>query len=263
MLEFEQPNGWLAVCGSCDGLILALTGQYKLCLLNPTTRECKKLPSFNSSMVGVAPSGIYGLGYDSLTHDYKVVIFCKHFVWVYMLRINCWKMVQNSPFYWLGSKILHSEVADSGVFVNGSVHLLCLKNWDSPVSIVAFDLADEMFREVPPPCDLTGETQLEVWVLGGLLCLTNSTTDIWVMREYGVKESWTRFSIYQPRRYHIRPVLLSGDEDFLLIMNKEKLVVYNVKEKTSRDINCHGLSVNGNFDVRTFAGSLVSPKQWD
>ncbi|XWS18124.1 hypothetical protein CRYUN_Cryun32bG0015000 [Craigia yunnanensis] len=58
----------------------------------------------------------------------------------------------------------------------------------------------ENYREVPQPEYKDKRFQLNVGVLGGCLCTIANygdvRVDLWVMKEYGVKESWTRlFSV--------------------------------------------------------------------
>lgn len=70
--------------------------------------------------------------------------------------------------------------------------------------IVYFDATEEEFKEVLNPNyesmnDLVVDDLAGLAVLGGLLCVVmskrESPTDVWVMKEYGVKESWTKLFV--------------------------------------------------------------------
>ncbi|GLT39833.1 hypothetical protein SLA2020_140020 [Shorea laevis] len=66
--------------------------------------------------------------------------------------------------------------------------------------ILAFDLVIEDFCEVPQLDNFNETGGKEVATLGGRLCvMTSQNYDVWVMKDYMVKESWTKpFSISLP-----------------------------------------------------------------
>ncbi|KAK4350916.1 hypothetical protein RND71_030229 [Anisodus tanguticus] len=66
---------------------------------------------------------------------------------------------------------------------------------------MAFSVADEVFKEIMLPDDLVGEiaTNLLVMVFEGSLDVVKyereiygSSCEVWVMKSYGVLESWSR-----------------------------------------------------------------------
>ncbi|XP_059629340.1 F-box/kelch-repeat protein At3g06240-like [Cornus florida] len=150
----------------------------------------------------------------------------------------------------------------SAVFVNGSIHWLTFKCSDKSLVIAAFDVSEEKFRDILAPssfeeCNISSD----LGVLGGCLCKlvcdSDSQADLWVMKEYGVTESWTKFTISLPT-YNVEPLCLLPDREVLLEMDGDKLVAYNAKEKRLRYIMVHGMPTT--FDaVMSYVESIVSP----
>ena len=209
-------------------------------MLNPVTREIREFPR---SPYRIDPfktvSSKWGFGYDSVNDDYKVVYISYHgcglddddneiepectemFVSIYSLKSGSWRRAQNSPYD-------HSvdDEFDSGVFVDGRIHWLAGTTTDYEPAIVAFNLAEEKFYEVPSPCLIESDRILffHLAVLGGCLCLFNDGEDyVWVMTEYGVQESWTKFKINDPGPGEIRLLCWLGEEEVVLSRDDKKL----------------------------------------
>uniref|UniRef100_A0A2N9GDQ9 F-box associated beta-propeller type 3 domain-containing protein n=1 Tax=Fagus sylvatica TaxID=28930 RepID=A0A2N9GDQ9_FAGSY len=114
-----------------------------------------------------------------------------------MLSTDSWRTV--GP---LSGSIV--EIEDDFVFVNGALYYLA-RNTEGRKFILSFDVNDERFQEIMLPDDYLGEFSPhfcnfeQLAVFKGLLALVAFGTDldeedlciIWVMREYGVIESWT------------------------------------------------------------------------
>nr|XP_027122032.1 putative F-box protein At1g47790 [Coffea arabica] len=85
--------------------------------------------------------------------------------------------------------------------------------------------------------------------------------DVWMMMEYGVQESWTK---YRPNTHPDTclslPVCLLGDDDLVLHVHQSlhKLVVDSLTGETKRDMLVTGIG-NAFRDVKGFCESLVSP----
>uniref|UniRef100_A0A2N9J7Q1 F-box domain-containing protein n=1 Tax=Fagus sylvatica TaxID=28930 RepID=A0A2N9J7Q1_FAGSY len=87
--------------------------------------------------------------------------------------------------------------------LNGAIHVAATdwKNAPRPL-VLTFDLSDEVFREISVPNGMFREGDLvSTSVFQGLLSLLCYATDedtgeeccsIWVMKEYGIVESWTK-----------------------------------------------------------------------
>ncbi|XP_058202746.1 F-box/kelch-repeat protein At3g06240-like [Rhododendron vialii] len=151
-VDLPESSSEIKVLSSCEGLLLVNRYDDSNFLLNPSTRECKELPPFPFALprVRLYSANVYGVGYDSFTDDYKVVIFSYFrtlssaerdtiIVAVYSLKTNAWRRIQDSHDYVL-------QKTSGGVFVNGRLHFVCWRN-ESCV-IVAFNLSEESFREL-------------------------------------------------------------------------------------------------------------------
>ncbi|KAK9287824.1 hypothetical protein L1049_016266 [Liquidambar formosana] len=264
----KSPN---AILGSCDGLLLVAAGLADTCfLLNPSTRESIELPNSPFGAESCDNFSIYGFGYDSSIDDYKVVKICfddddeavcsKGIVSVYSLRANSWRRIEDSPF-------CHSvnDLSPPGVLLNGALHWLVWSHRGSDILgvIACLDLVDEKFRDVPPPNLDESFAQHTLGVLGGCLYMLVSTTfdcdgcdyDVFVMKEYGVRESWTKFTITVPQI--IAEPLCFPKNGEIMWKNGEQITLYNPDEDTSRDVAIHGFP--NLYEAGMHVESLVSP----
>ncbi|XVF62731.1 hypothetical protein PTKIN_Ptkin09bG0031600 [Pterospermum kingtungense] len=259
--------------GSFNGLLCVSVGPERMFLFNPAMKELKKIPNLDGNIFHpwfshISRPCIYGFGYDHSLDDYKVVnIVNEAFVYVYSLKTDTWrKAAQNFPY--------KSFNSDHGIPLNGAVHWVFGRGKNSVESssrvIVAFDFAEGKLREVPLPSD-AADSFNTVGVFGGCLCwLTCGTStgttavkqyDFWVMSEYGIKESWTKVVINIPFLC-LRPLsFLKNDEALLEIDGK--LVLYNPKEGTHRELVIHGIHGRKKLEIQTYVESLVSPTLWD
>lgn len=160
------------------------------------------------------------------------------------------------------------------MFLNGSVHWLAQSKVDESQVIAALDLCTEEFKQMPWPstsCSTRNRGSLasskQLVVLGGCLAMVVEQsspqmdiwmTDIWLMKDYGVGESWTKFrAVTQKDGYCYKPICLLGEEDVVLD-NGQKFVVHNLRDGTTRDMLV--LDIRGTSrDVGCFLESLVSP----
>ncbi|KAL7243276.1 hypothetical protein ACSBR1_015643 [Camellia fascicularis] len=178
-----------------------------------------------------------GFGYDSSNDDYKVVRISHHdqdancadnMVSVYTLRTNLWRRIEDSPY----EHTLHEP---------GALHWLARKGVGSNKSIViiSFDLVDENFRDMPSPDSVDNFILVEeLGVLGGCLCVLvpryGVYNDVWVMKEYGVRDSWIKFTINYNNFHFWKPLCLSTTGEVLLEVSQKKLVLFNPQKRKSK-----------------------------
>ncbi|KAL3508093.1 hypothetical protein ACH5RR_033475 [Cinchona calisaya] len=268
---------WNCLLGSCNGLVLVL--DYKNCmfLMNPTTLEIVKVSYFSLALDLLASFSLSGFGYDSSSDDYKFVkLECfdqpgggkRTLVNVYSLKTKTWRRSENSLFDHISPRELCP-----GVFLNGAIHWLATDSSTegSPV-VVFFDLSTEKFNQVVPSCfnKSTGSYAYKLVVLGGYLGMVcdviheNSQFSdhicIWLMKEYGVQESWTKLVVNMPQNAELfKPICQFGDDEVVFMENGAKLVLHNLKEKSSMNMVVHGTPRMYYDGIMTFTESLVSP----
>ncbi|KHG07541.1 hypothetical protein F383_34625 [Gossypium arboreum] len=85
---------------------------------------------------------------------------------------------------------------EAGKHVDGTLNWAVFSGQDGDFSIVSLDLARETYKEVTQPCYGDGVDERTLGVLDGCLCVLCSYrklyADVWVMKEYGKRESWTK-----------------------------------------------------------------------
>ncbi|XVE58619.1 hypothetical protein DITRI_Ditri04bG0184000 [Diplodiscus trichospermus] len=201
-IEYPSKNAsrfdWIV--GSCNGLICIAVRQDTVFLLNPTLRVFRRLPELGFKKRRGCYT-VYGFGFDASVDDYKVVrVFCyqrKGFedgydsiVRVYSLKTNFWRRIQDFPF--------GVPCDEAGKYVDGSLNWAVFRRQEMGFSwiIVSLDLAQETYKEVLQPSYGDGAGERTLGILDGCLCVLccygRMYADVWVMREFGKRESWTK-----------------------------------------------------------------------
>ncbi|CDP19010.1 unnamed protein product [Coffea canephora] len=270
----SRQDAWETVVGSCHGLVLVRTDERSLYLINPTTLERVKIPSFPLALDPSASFSMHGFGYDDWTDDYKIVTLSYYdtdnehepdcadtFVDVYSVKTRTWKRFDPSPY--------DHAVPDlaSGVFLNGGLHWLASDRSEGYPSVIAVFLLDgEDFEEVPPPSSLDRGKFVfnKLVVLEGCLGIVvdnyNDQVDVWVMKQYRVQESWTKFTInVHEDTDMLKPICKLRDEEIVLEKDDEKLVLHSLRDGISREMVVAGLPDTFEHGVMTFSETLLSP----
>ncbi|XP_010529479.1 PREDICTED: F-box protein CPR30-like [Tarenaya hassleriana] len=262
-----KTGGPTEVFGSCNGLVGLSNSPTDLALFNPSTRQIHQLPV---SPVGL-PEGstirgyvFYGFGYDSVNKDYKVVRMVQfkrdsddelghsfpYEVKVYSLKTNSWKRIETVPvmiqflFYFYYHLLFRRGY---GVLAANNLHWVLPPRPGLVVGnsvIVRFDLVSEEFDKVPLPeaiGNYDSDIQMDIGVLDGCLCLIccrdQTYADVWVMKEYGVRVSWTKlFTVQKPKSVkslaYMRPLVYSEDRNKVLLeINNTKLMWFDLITK--------------------------------
>lgn len=240
--------------GSCNGLVCVVVEDDNVILWNPSTRDAKVLPEPSG---GPSNSFHFELGYDFSTDDYKVVGIRssdKSTIEIFSLKTNSWRTIQ----------LTLPSLGGQGFFLNGALHWLSQGELGKNV-IVSFDLAAEKFLEVVqlPDYDHTRTYDQQFCILGGCLSILNDCgdfLDLWVMKEYGVKGSWTKLVAISrdklPHEYGLSPLCFSKNGEVLIDVDERELIVYDLKGETWRYL----VEVDSDwFKTTMYIESLVSP----
>ncbi|CAN1812821.1 F-box protein CPR1 [Linum perenne] len=258
--------------GSSDGLLcLAIKRQLVMvvALWNPSTRVFSTLPSFDDHLPNNQSRRrymVFGFGYDHLSDDYKVVsiscypnkeantITAAGIVQVCSIKSRIWKRLDDFKY--------GLPCDYPGKCVNNTL------NWlmdNDSGSIVSLDLHTETYREVMQP-EFANDInhQKTIGVLEDCLCVMyhrhDEYSDLWVMKEFGVMESWTKLFRIDIRQnnglrslQYFMPVHVCGDKALLWLWSG--LAIYNYEDgsvlyRSSEEIWC----------CQLYMESLVSPE---
>ena len=150
---------------------------------------------------------------------------------------------------------------DLQAFVNGASHWLGRHSSKKELVVVLFHMFDEEFRVMKLPDVLTTRHVISsLEVTGGLLSLMyyddvslGNESCIWLMKDYGVIESWTK-------QYTLDLRDCIGLACFMNIRHRdsEELVLYDLK--TNRIIN-HGIGGMYRLSMNAYIESLVLRNQ--
>ncbi|XP_047321614.1 F-box/kelch-repeat protein At3g23880-like [Impatiens glandulifera] len=263
----KHPHRSVWIVGSVNGLVCIAIDEADVFLWNPSTRKSKRLPH-SGVRKRRGQYTIYGFGYDESSFEYKVVvIYCvvgnqgsyETEVKIYGLKSDSWRSI--------GDFTKGTPLDDSGKFVSGSLHWAASSEMGLNYSwnIVSFDLAKETYSEISQPYYGEGVSDSMLGVLNGclgLLCnFGGIKADVWVMKEHGKVESWSKlFSIpylNEPETFqYSAPLFISRKNEVLLVFGS-RLVLYNIES------NIVSYPVVQNFsyclEVDTYIESLVSP----
>ncbi|KAK9284328.1 hypothetical protein L1049_023499 [Liquidambar formosana] len=158
-------------------------------------------------------------------------------------------------------------------FLNGALHWV-VKGCKSPDYIHSFHFGSEVFRAIPAPAPL-GPRQKEfvnfmhLGELGGCLyvcdCTPSDHVDLWIMKNYGVKESWTKDFVIEnliletSHLDHYEPIITLRSGEILMLFNDNSLVLYSSMTKQFRFLNIFG--VRSAFHAIALVPSFISLKQ--
>ncbi|KAL5579724.1 hypothetical protein UlMin_012166 [Ulmus minor] len=281
-VELPHPlmcyNNRIRILGFCNGLLCICNIAEDIVIWNPSTRKHRFVPSLpveRNSRLALSPLSnvAYGFGYDSAKDDYKLLRISQFDVdisevKIYSLRTNEWKSIGYKPKSYCYAMRM-------GVLVNGSLHWAAVNLDYGSAMVLAFDIGSESFREVPLPESVNNHVKrflldnryfMDLGVLDGRLCIVDSFKDmgidVWVMREYGVKESWTKLvNLPRPERSRVigvaSPLAYSrtGGE-VLFEQDTEELFWFDLINHGVKNVKLRGMPKS--FEAFVFSSSLVS-----
>ncbi|XP_057432868.1 F-box/kelch-repeat protein At3g23880-like [Lotus japonicus] len=262
-------KGEYNIVGSCNDLVCFhlidsnfRTGEFWVRLWNPITRLwSNKSPTFD-----IDNRVSFGFDYDDLRDTYKVVGLSDYFCWrgwklvtmVYCMGDSCWRNIQGDPGFRLSLK------QNYGQFVGGCLNWLAYDDSNHHCNhqnhhtdlerfvIVSFDMRKETYSSLslPEVISEVSNIEIELSVFENCLCLFQDCKrihfDVWQMREYGVRESWTRlvtlsYEHLQCDVYMFYPLplmCLSEDGDILMLFENQNrdVILYNLRDNSEKHI---------------------------
>lgn len=258
-------SGYLVFYCNC---LLLFRSNEMFYLFNPVTRESKVVPKF-PNLFSLVSGRLYGFGFDLCTQDYKMVYgvcstieqFEVKFS-VYSLKTGSWRVIQKGYLY------VSLNPGMQGRLLNGGIHWLVYRNYRnygdvSSMVLLSFVLAEEDVREIPLPPDFNiQDEEVYLSVFRECLCLILGFNEVvWIMKEYGVRDSWTKIRISIPPCQWLHSGFRKKNYDLLLLEDaEEKLVMINFEEGTFRNLSIHGVPEVGYVVV--YLESLVSPNHF-
>lgn len=125
---------------------------------------------------------------------------------------------------------------------------------------------------IPPPLPFGIDQTINrhimnIGLLGGCLCVTDNSQhyDIWVMKEFGIQESWTKEFTIDPVTLHkslegpFRPLQMLRNGKMLILWNRDNLVCYDPKMKEFVFFEFYGVRSLGKIVL--FTPSFVPLKE--
>nr|XP_048322543.1 F-box/kelch-repeat protein At3g06240-like [Ziziphus jujuba var. spinosa] len=263
-------------------------------LWNPATRDAK-----------IIPDGLYksnpeknmfrhlnmGFGFISKNNDYKLVSIqrlfenntyrpvqpCQQEVEVYSLKTGCWKLLPDIiPTCDIISAQPHSGTAC------GEMFSWLAENDEYGEHVMSFDMSNEVFITTPLPPHIIersrpGNCRNSLMFHNKSLALDHCVRDrnndtethnIWVLGEYGVKDSWTNLFNVGPLEYlgpsirgfcNNNGVLLQVDGDGC----RHDLILVGPSIRKIKDLDIHGTS---SMQILNYQESLAqinaTPSSW-
>lgn len=254
---FRSINSFFTVVGSCNGLLCLSDDRNfhmnTIVLWNPCIKKSVLLPKPNMiySSYGSFIQCL-GFGFDHFGNDYKVVrityvdLATQPQIEVYKLSSGVWQDVSDLALEYFVCNRSHQ------VYVNGAAHWIagCMEFYDL---IVLFDMSREIFRTMMLPVRLESNDPLrnhDLAVYGDSLALilwNVSGADprfcVWVMKEYGVEESWTKnlcFDLGSIGIGFIRPLWIRKKGEVVVVWQGGHLVSYDHGGGEVKDLGIRG-----------------------
>lgn len=251
------------VVGTCHGLVCFLVDYDKsLYLWNPTIKLQQKLSGSDLETSDDEFVVTYGFGYDKSEDDYKVVSLLqerhqmKTEAKIYSTRQKLWSSNTCFP-----SGVVVADKSRSGIYINGTLNWPGTHSSSSSWTIISYDMSHDVFKELPGPvCCSRGCFTMTLGDLRGCLSIVcyckGANSDIWVMKEFGEGESWSKLLSIPGLTDFVRPLWIS-DGLVVLLEFRSGLALYNCSN--GRFHYPVSDSLSGCRDAKVYVKTMVSP----
>ncbi|CAH8361997.1 unnamed protein product [Eruca vesicaria subsp. sativa] len=250
------------VVGTCNGLVCFHVDYNKsFYLWNPTIKLQKRLAGSDLETRDEVVVN-YGFGYDESEDDYKIVALLqqrhqlKTEALVYSTRQKLWR----STCFPCG--LVLANKSRSGIYINGTLNWAATHSSSSISTVISYDMSRDVFKVLRGPgCCKGGCFTLTLGDLRGCLSMVcyckGANADVWVMKEFGEGESWSKLLSIPGLTEFVRPLWISRGLVVLLEF-RSGLALYNCT--TGKFQYPVSNSLNGCRDAKVYVKTLVSPR---
>ncbi|CAL0303619.1 unnamed protein product [Lupinus luteus] len=195
-----------------------------------------------------------GFGFDTCDRDFKVIrIF--NGVELYSLKHGGWRGIHCRY-----RKLQELQFSNTQCFLHGNVHWVVSPSYATKSYVLIFNMVEEKFKKMVFPPNLVLDAlctlQIKVTVIEGYLSVLDCS-GIWMMREYGVAQSWTKMFTLNLERGCISKVFgfRSSSKVLMLLHKKGEISLHSFDTKTQeiKDLRMKGEIIAACEDT----GSLV------
>uniref|UniRef100_A0A2N9H529 F-box domain-containing protein n=1 Tax=Fagus sylvatica TaxID=28930 RepID=A0A2N9H529_FAGSY len=256
--------------GYVNGLF-CLYKQGRFIVWNPSIKKSITFPKPSIAVYGRVTFRI-AFGFDPRSNDYKVVRIAIPFeeekpplVEVYSLNEGSWRITSAGTSLTKG--ISFNGWLQPAASLNGAVHFAATDMDNANSSFVlSFDLGDEVFRIISVPNGIFGDVVQTLVHRGSLSLLcnhnnefrTNKFCSVWVMKEYGVVDSWTKQFTVDFNGGMVRVLGLRKNGHILVearVRSGWELSSYDPESQQVNNIGIHGMAYD--FHIDNYMESLV------
>ncbi|KAK3014724.1 hypothetical protein RJ639_008394 [Escallonia herrerae] len=261
------------VANSCNGLVCLCEPKQNnpFLICNPLTGEFVNLPE--------APMPrrtrtliVAGIGHCGITDKYKVIrIFSEtgldEYAQVHTLGTRSWRSVEGAPY------CLDIWKLKFPTYLNGALHWFRVYH-QRKEEIVSFDIKAEKFHSIPSRPNgysMVGnwKNMISMGVLDGCLFICDSSESgsfgLWVMKDYGIAESWINVLQAMPRidRWPCglyQPIKYMENGALLIFQSANYLLYYDQTKSGFKYLKLHGFQTK--FEALSHIPSFVSLKDY-
>lgn len=257
----KKKDVWPLVVGTYNGLVCLAYYDTSdpIIVCNPSIRKYVILPEAKPPPMDWVR---LEFGYDSRNDDYKVLRIRSRSHQSDDCEIDVWSLSRGS-WKTLKAKLKKSFPSGNNTLVKGALHRVHYLKRSADYFIMCFDMVSELFEEIIMPQDLRKKlcSTIRYGESIGLLHVQRNAGDsvfqVWVMKEYGVVESWTKqFDICLQGVLDDRLLAFKSSEEILIRQfardGRTRLVSVDLKSKHVKQFG-----IDGYQTFHSFVESLI------